>query len=350
MSKVYEYCTGVAKDNIECQEYHRDQTSSIGPLVQYMLCGSTVKCDSPRELNLRYLKQDVSVGTISVSAIRGMNATMLIDEAKRYMTIYNQPVLLTFDDYADRTFVSIDKRPKCQHTIPCLDDLTKKCCFQDSPIRTLDGNYHSSNMLYSTGKLKSVVVVGWNDNYPIPHSTEKGALIVRDEGASTGHSIDFFSREVDDIVNANEDFINCGNNHSFISWTEETPLHMNYKQFIKYLSEAPAGIDENNVHDYTFYLINHSTPTNQGLMDVTIDFVGPSSDSIKLESVTVSMVEMMFYEEIPNTRLHECGFYAIGYNTIQRYFTYHYDTKTNPVGFSFIHLKWPDDSDDLIRK
>ncbi|ELP91083.1 hypothetical protein EIN_268290 [Entamoeba invadens IP1] len=337
-----------------CDEYNHSQaTSTIGPLVQYLLCGSTSKCTTPVKHSLKYRTPNLEPKEIDVQGVSAMNSTLLVDEAKRFMTIYHQPLLLTFDDFMDRTYVNLKERDGCEnHTIPCIDDLFTECCYQDTPIRTYDGNYHRPNVLISTGRLKSVIVVGWDDDYPIPRSDEKGAFIVRDEGASTGHSLQYYSdSNSTQVIFSAEDFTNCHNEHAFVHWNAETNLTYNVDNYLKYLYKLPNGITEKTASECRVTFTSVTERDNQGLMDVNVvAFCGKESFKYKINKVTDSLIEEVFYKPVDESLKSECGFYAIGYNVIQNYFNNHYDTSENPVGFSFIHLKWPDNKKDLKRK
>ncbi|EDR23614.1 hypothetical protein EDI_083710 [Entamoeba dispar SAW760] len=359
IKQVEKYCTSPERNNTnQCKEYLREPTSSIGPLIQYMLCESSSDCPpdviESHKLFLKFLHQNKTLTGVEVSGRMGINATLLVSEAKRFMTIYHQPVLLTFDDFVDRTIISSSLRKDNDHPIQCAYNVTQKCYYQDTPIRTFDGYYHDSNILYSTGKLKSVVVVGWDDNYPIPRTNDKGALFVRDEGATTGHSLEYYIDDIQpsgSVLNANDDFERCGNIHSFLHWNDTSPLHLNKTNYLKYMYEYPEGINENTYNTFTYYITNRTSRNREGLMSIDMKAVNEKTTiHFQMNGVTDSLMEQAFYEEMDDSIKHNCGYYAIGYNTIQRYFTSHYDTQTNPVGFSFIHLKWPDSSCELIRE
>ncbi|KAL7712019.1 Uncharacterized protein QTN25_010313 [Entamoeba marina] len=355
---INNYCiTGEGKDLIQCKEYQRTNKSSIGPIMQYMLCGSSSECINPKTLTLKYKSSKLSPQSITVTGMKGMNATLLISEAKRYMTTYNQPILLTIDDFVDRTIIPLDSRKNCANTIPCSTNLFKECCYQDSPIRTFDGFYHASNILYSNGTLRSLVVVGWDDYYTSPRSTSTGALFVRDEGASTGTHLSYFEDKTSNTDNPRttlQEFSSCGNNHAFSSWNHDTELFMNCDNYLKYFSEFPSEMTLETCADYYFTLKSSTIRDNQGLMDVRFDVylvgVDTSIDTLKLSYVTDAIVELLFYHEHDESESYDCGFYAIDYNVLQQYFSYHHDTGTNPVGFSFMHLKWPSSSKDLQRE
>ena len=131
---------------------------------------------------------------------------------------------------------------------------------------------------------------------------------------------------------------------------------MNVTYYKKYFVDLPTGITESNVDNWDYYITERTTRDQQGLMDLAVKAVNKNSTDetttleFKIRSVTGAIAELLFYHENVGEYQKKCGYYVIGYNTIQHYFTKHHNRGTNPVGFSFVHFKWPDDSDNLIRK
>ena len=240
--------------------------------------------------------------------------TSNVIEAKRLLTIYKNPLLLSVDRFTVKPLTDDNT----------LEDYSK--LREDS--LTQGGMYISSPTLLSTEEVINVNCVGWNDE-------SEGFMLKDIHGFTFGQSHEYLEGK----RSSNSDNTICGRD-SMKHWLPCDDGD-GIKQTVLYVNETKRkeyGIETlNSTRRYCLQQVDGKisiVPTNAefDMYDITVIDID-SKKKVKISDYTTVMIESLLYskEEIDLNSTVHCGYSFMSYSVLRKYLEMHKNGDGNPI-------------------
>ena len=324
---VDDYCAQ-HQDDISCQSYLNkvDNHTNVIPMVlEHFNC----------EVNM-YLKNKENASPVPVKIVSkegSVQFTTSIKEAQRLLLVYKVPLMLTIDEYTIKPFIRVVKN----------NNYTDSNDHQKEIALSQEGNYLATPSLDSTGKIKNILLVGWNDN-------KEGLIFKEHNGPQFGHSKAFWEGEQTE----QDDYERCGGKSMF-HWNpinpqsklKKTPLRVD----LDYYHSHFPGDNQNFTKDGIYYVIasEDGSPSmicgNKDFGLYSIWLTDEEDQQFILFSSTVTMLEhLLIPVEVDYRENSNCGYSLMNYDVFMTYLNKHQMTGSSPIGFYRIDFdyEYPD--------
>ncbi|EKE39459.1 hypothetical protein ENU1_127240 [Entamoeba nuttalli P19] len=269
---------------------------------------------------------------ITVDSIpSSMQFTTSITEAQRLIMVYKVPLWMTFDECTIRPLISSTEN------VIQSDSATREIAL------TQAGKYLATPTLKATGRIKNVIIVGWNQDL-------LGFIVKESKGEGFGQSKMYWEGDRSEL----DDFNKCGG-VGFWYWKPEdprnitSPTKLNIKMSIceKYYGKNNCPFVENE----NYYIRSDSdgrpfidcVNSVFGMFDV--ELMNGAGSIFKLTNFTITMLENMFDPALSNKGTADCGYSLMTYDVLRDYFEIHKNTGETPVGFTRIDFSYSYDKE-----